>query len=160
MRFVTKNIHRAFPQLDSFSDEQCRLYVRRAQSGLLYRVLQVSISMLMLLALVSALPLALALSGVIMNRFDPSALAVSVAGACLLAALSLPVLAVLHLRDRMLWRLLSRQIGKARCLRCSYSLLGQRLVDGVITCPECGQTTTLSDLGLRSEADLIPRQTV
>lgn len=161
MRLMTRQIYRAFPELDSFSDEQCRFYVARVTSSWRYLAVMpvcvlagiggiavLSITVLRTLALILD---DLRLGAAIREMANP----LIMIGAVLMVVV-LPGIAGLRVRDHVLWLFLRSQIGRARCLGCEYSLLGQRIIAGTITCPECGRATTLHELGMQSADELIP----
>jgi hypothetical protein len=74
---------------------------------------------------------------------------------------TLPALCAFWARDVLLGVFLRRalrgHIDRARCPRCRYVLLGQRVNGSCVSCPECGTATPLGDLGITRE-DLIPRE--
>lgn len=65
-------------------------------------------------------------------------------------------IAALILKDRWLRWAIKRQITSSRCPRCQYVLLGLAVHDGVVTCPECGMSLVLADIGLTPAGLLSP----
>lgn len=158
MRLLTSTkVYRAFPELDRFTDDECERYVAHIVRSTSYRLVMMCI----------ALPVAAA-SCLIVGLFAfrivdlfgiyvmPDASRFLLIPVLATVVLMTPGIASLLTRDAILRRYLNHHVGKARCLTCSYSLLGQATSHGIVRCPECGIQTTLSALGLRSEADLLP----
>jgi hypothetical protein len=160
-----RKLYRAFPELDQFSDEQCEEFVKRAKH--MQGFGDWAIAAVTATALVSCLVLAILqyfLSGALQRA------AISLAGRAMAQHLYpaaivflwvvVPALSALVGRDVVYWRFLKRAIWKRieliRCGTCKYSLLGQHVRSGVVRCPECGEATTLTRLGVDSEADLMP----
>jgi phage FluMu protein Com len=143
MRLPLSRIHRAFPELDSYDDATCKVFVRRALGDLTRQVVDA-------LILVMFYSLMLVLTIVVLSRFgrllfgprarpgfSDDALPVIV---CISSVIGVPVVATLLLRD---WRL-RRRIKKilrdgSGCMRCGYALLGLEVSrHNTIRCPECG----------------------
>ena len=165
MRLPVSKIYRAFPELDRFSDEQCELFVYRARLARSFE----SMNTVVMFAVVAAVGLCCAaqamlsgaLLGFLRRTFGSNLKAQDLQLALSLAMwIAVPALAGLLARDVFLRRRLRdviwRRLEQVRCPHCRYSLLGQRVSDSLIRCPECGGTTTLQTLGLASEEDLIP----
>ncbi|MCC7387146.1 MAG: hypothetical protein IT431_00105 [Phycisphaerales bacterium] len=142
MRLPLSKVHRAFPELDRFSDEQCVRFVRAAgrrgwrpwvHTGLL----------LLLGAVLTAAVLAASL--VVWSWFEQR---LRLGGAAFYAVTSascgvvwlLGAGVLMLLRDRLLIARV-RYVVRARgaCPGCGYSLLGIVVREGnVVVCPECG----------------------
>lgn len=148
MRLVTRKIHRAFPELDRFSDEQCDRFVQAARGGRFARVARGVAMVLLALGLGWLLPtLALAL---FLKALGPSVLTPQVArdqgdivGFTAFALFVLSPITLLLFRDVLL-RIRIRRILRAHsvCTRCDYRLLGLRLDEhNAVVCPECGTRT-------------------
>src|SRR4026209_1150815 len=54
MRILTRQIHRAFPELDRYSDEQCHRFIRAAKRGVWRLLLHVFLISLVFLAILGA----------------------------------------------------------------------------------------------------------
>jgi hypothetical protein len=145
MRIPASEVYRAFAELDRFSDDQCRMFVASAQRN---RRWSRAVAMLgawlaagatwavvgwLWLAVLSAAPL------------GPGPFLV--VGGVSLTILS-GALVGLMIRDRWVRWAVGQQIDAARCPACRYSLLGIPPVEGVITCPECGDGRRVADLSL------------
>lgn len=165
MRIVTRKIYRAFPDLDTFSDDQCEHYVRRVTKSFKYIIVTAPAVMaafgvggiIGILIVVSATAV---LDDLRARAPQPSIVEMMLLLFSVCLIIMMPALSALRVRDHMLWRFVRSQVGRARCLQCDYSLLGQRIVNSIITCPECGRATTLQELGLSSPDELIaPGQT-
>ncbi|HVP73946.1 MAG TPA: hypothetical protein VMS30_09425 [Phycisphaerales bacterium] len=165
MRLPVSKIYRAFPELDRFSDEQCDRFVERARLARSFE----NMSSVVMFSVVAAIGLCCAaqttLSGAMFKLLRNALGSVRDAqdlqfALSLLMWIAVPAFAGLLARDVFLRRRLHdviwRRLEQVRCPHCRYSLLGQRVNDGLIRCPECGGTTTLETLGLASEEDLIP----
>ncbi|MDX2117441.1 MAG: hypothetical protein SFY96_04580 [Planctomycetota bacterium] len=144
MRLITRKIHRAFPELDRFADEQCLRFVKAARSNRWYRVgAGLGLTGLLLAMLFGGL-VGLSMLGGQADRlkndwgFDPLAgfFGVVSIGILLLPALLVPLAArdlLLRLRVRYVLR------HRANCLQCGYRLIGLQIHGAnKVTCPECG----------------------
>jgi hypothetical protein len=149
MRLLTRRIHRAFPELDRYGDEQCLRFVKAARGSRLRRL--AGLAAACLFGVVCAISMTIAVAFTVdrlIPRYDlfettPVGFLVGVAGIILLISLA-PVSAFLArdflLRRRVRFILRSRGV----CLSCWYSLIGLPIGPGnTIHCPECGATTTV-----------------
>ncbi len=147
---TTKALYRAFPELDHFSDEQCRTFVNAAKRGIIPRLLRVTVQLLAAaaaLAVVGWVAVSMAIA-VVPTGYAQTEQLFLVAGALvMLVAFGAAALAYLITRDLLLRRRI-RWVMNARgsCYECSYGLTGLLAVkvdiagtttDAVI-CPECG----------------------
>lgn len=138
MRVLTRQIWRAFPELDRFSDDQCARFVRAARRGVL-----ASIAQTLACAVVASLCLA-AVGGLVWllpaHLWNTSSGFMAVASAATVIAFLSASLSALLVRDMMLRQRLRWVIkAKGTCGNCSYGLLGLPVPDDLrITCPECG----------------------
>lgn len=156
MRFPTHNICRAFPELDGFSDEQCKRFLQATLkkhwlARLLLNLLVVvlfNVGWYGLAYSVFILMLALGIKPGGDSGFGVAILAVvigALAGA----------LTGLLIRDRWLRRRLSARILELACAGCGYSLLGLAAQQGIIICPECGNRCELASRGIEVDTTLI-----
>jgi DNA-directed RNA polymerase subunit RPC12/RpoP len=160
MRLPLTKVYRAFPELDRFTDEQCREYVKHVHlrfpwSRWMYAALANVVAFVVAaLAFWSVAWVTLRPSVTMMPgfRFVDHPLMCS----ALLAALSLGPASLLRywIRHRWLRRRLRECIAEARCANCRYPLLGLAVRDGAVLCPECGERVVLADFGL-TPADLL-----
>jgi hypothetical protein len=153
VRLPTSKVYRAFPELDRFSDEQCRAFVRRASQdsalgscgltvlGLGLGVLTAVawVVLLVLYARLTATP-----SGAI--RLGAVWLVLLVVGVLVLSPL-----AGFFFRDVWLRAAIRASLARTNCRECRYSLLGLHATEGVVTCPECGKRIALADYNLTPE---------
>ncbi|MBS0196977.1 MAG: hypothetical protein JSR77_09475 [Planctomycetes bacterium] len=140
MRLLTRRIHRAFPELDRYDDEQCARFIRAARRGVRRRLW---VTFLVVFAGVFAF----ALSGVAwmqVSRPEDWAQPTPWAKYILLLLLTLPVAAAgpvtAYLTRDWLLRRRIRYILRARgqCMNCHYGLIGLPVgAESEITCPEC-----------------------
>lgn len=146
MRLLTRKIYRAFPELDSYDDEQCRRFIRSARGGL-WRQGIVGIGLLVVGAVLVVASLAAALwVGDWLEKH--TSVRRGAVGDFYLLALTIPVaglgpLAVIVLRDLTL-RLRVRNVLRTRgfCPQCRYSLIGLSVsANATVSCPECGTVT-------------------
>ncbi len=147
MRFPLSKVYRAFPELDRFSDADCRyfcrdIYRREKLTYLAPTVFGVSLVVLMLCMLY--------LQRTRNAWWLPDQL--ELLGSALFAVPS-SILAAIYVRDRFFHRAVRERILGARCSGCRFSLIGLPVRDGTTRCPECGATIVLSDHGL-VEADI------
>ena len=160
MRLPRTRSYRAFPELDAFSDAECRRFTRAAMrhhpvsTTLVHLLLAPAIvSIGVLLALVFwATSGATGLGGKPAHDLGAAGL---VMGATVVVVGSIGLI-WLALRDRWLRRILDDQLGGARCRACGYSLLGLPVMGNHIVCPECGRGFDLRETGL-SQEDVLAR---
>ncbi|MBS0198526.1 MAG: hypothetical protein JSR77_17380 [Planctomycetes bacterium] len=162
MRLPASKVYRAFPELDRFSDEQCEGFValiRRKRSG--------SFNSVMLLGTLAGL---LVLGPVIeFQKFMTERIEVyvpalpdswlwAIAKFLLFVIVTSIIVAAATYIPRDVWMraVISRVIRRARCLGCGYTLLGLDVQGDLVTCPECGEKSSLSQRGL-SEGDIIAK---
>lgn len=154
MRLPLDKPHRAFPELDRFSDKECLRFIAAARRH--HRLFNLLIQALLIPAAALICPLAGVVQFGLTKLLGVGNTPADDLGSTLLSFLSialgttLPCLAWLLVRDRWLRRIIREQLRGASCYACSYSLLGLPIVDNVIICPECGQPFDLR------EADLVP----
>lgn len=159
-RVPLKKIYRAFPELDQFSDVQCERYVAFAKGDIgcaFYFVPPLTAAAAFVVCICVYLAVGRRLG---FGSPNTTAGILFQVVATVTFLFGLPLVGGFLARDALLGLLLRRhvrsRVERTRCPGCRYSLLGQRMVNGVIGCPECGGTTTLEALGLNSEEDLIP----
>lgn len=138
MRLITRNVYRAIPDLDGFSDETCRRIVSQV-----YRLRWLRITVAMIVAFICALPVGIIVALLLATLFDDvrSELSFYIGGLLAIAAIvGVPSFAAFQVRNYMLllgcgW-LVAR---KDRCAGCSYPLTGLRTTpDQTVRCPEWG----------------------
>lgn len=166
MRLMTWKLHRAFPELDRFSDEQCLRFIRatgrswRRVPHLLAVFVTYMVTGLLMGALVG---LTLRAMSVDLSRFDPPvfvAVPLGLVGAVLCA---IPAFMV---RDRLLRGRVRRVLDtRSLCVRCRYSLLGMPVdEDCIVICPECATPTEVDsslgelEVGASGERRFAPRR--
>jgi hypothetical protein len=171
MRIITRRkIYRAFPELDRFSDEQCREYIRRVR---LSQLRELALFLSLLFVGVGSLMGAVHLTRTILDSPDERRLQVEliVRGMAwayvlgwvvyLFLVAATPCLLTLLTRDIVLGAFLKQalhgHLKRTACPGCRYQLLGLPLGDaGAVRCPECGRRTTILELGLDGPEDLLP----
>lgn len=157
MRLPLAKIYRAFPELDRFSDEECRGFVAQAsKAGLDWTTAaRAAGGVFTISAFLIAIPLSMtigALTGAaIWGVRGPRPFWM---GLSLLVGITVPLVGNLMLRDFVLRRRIRRRLLSAECAACRYSLLGLAWRDGLVKCPECGTSNDLRGRGLKPE-DLI-----
>ncbi|HVP73947.1 MAG TPA: hypothetical protein VMS30_09430 [Phycisphaerales bacterium] len=164
LRLPVSKIYRAFPELDRFSDEQCERYVAFAKGdiGCLFFIIPPLATVALFVMCVFVFINAAAWANFRIHGTMSVVTGIVYAVGVISFLFGLPLAGGFLARDLVLHRLLRRhvrsRVERTRCPACRYSLLGQRVVAGVIGCPECGGTTTLAALGLLSEDELIPNE--
>ncbi|HVU62588.1 MAG TPA: hypothetical protein VHC70_01330, partial [Phycisphaerales bacterium] len=142
MRLIRSKVFRAIPELDRFSDDQCRRFVSAANSSWRRRLLRwIIVGLAGLIGAIGACALI-----VPTNLWIQNLLRVDDLGGAIIAlivgslAFALGLLPTLILRDSLLRLTIRRLIRRCgACPRCHYSLLGMRIAgDHSIICPECG----------------------
>lgn len=158
MRLPTSKIWRAFPELDRFNDARCVRYVRQAKAK---RRASGSVLVLLVPVFVIVWLVSMGLSVGLMDMLYPGGAGPGAVGTILALflfagtplALSMTLLLA---RDRWLHRAVRDRLNVARCLGCSYSLLGLTPLEGgrVVVCPECGREGELTDEMLEQMREL------
>ena len=141
MRFIASPIYRAFPELDGFTDEQCRNYLQRVYGGVPARVA------VGLVSLVLGVGVAFAVGWVCVSVANANPGRTSIVGVFALAAVIAAFgFGTLISRDVLLRLLVRRVLGEVGlCPSCDYSAMGLLVsVDFAVTCPECGNGIDLS----------------
>jgi hypothetical protein len=153
-RLPTRRVYRAFRELDTYSDEQCRRFVQAAKGSIRRRLFALAVIVLVTLIGTSA---GIVGFWYVQNTwFDPHRSLnighplVTWYGWLLNIALGItacavgPILGYLT-RDFFLIRRI-RHILRTRgtCISCRYTLVGLFVAPDLnVTCPECGTTTTV-----------------
>lgn len=160
MRIPFSKVHRAFPELDVFSDAECRTFVQLAQRERAVGLLGTAMG-----AVVASIGSGSFAAYVVWKSLkewlgDPDLrptndvlfgiLFVLTTFAGIFAAAFVGLL----IRDFWIRWAISSRLRIARCGRCTYSLLGLSVIDDRVQCPECGDSTRLSDRGL-TPADIL-----
>lgn len=158
MRLPISKVYRAFPELDRFSDAECRAYVQRAVKRHWMSMILVGIGAVAAMILVWSTYFAVV--GVLSSVFGLGHLARSSQWGDLVIVLTVvggvasgPVVALM-IRDFWLRRAIAKQLTGTRCHLCEYQLIGLQVSGGAVQCPECGTRTILADFGL-VPADLL-----
>ena len=156
MRLPLSKLYRAFPELDRFTDEQCRAYVARAQRRNLWRTVGGFLAALtaMLLTWMCAGTILGVGAGALIDRLQDDATSLWIVTSGFAAVVFLGALCALVVRDLWLRWLVRMELRGARCPGCDYSLLGLRVENDGVVCPECGASLSLTTMGLTPE-DLI-----
>lgn len=163
MRFVVRDIRRAFQELDPFTDEQCRGYIADAYSqfsGITSGFTMLGVAASTALLAVSC-PFAMGFVTFLETRVwkDPWSPYPRLVGVPIMFAWWLFVgWTAFAFRDLGLRKAIRRRLAGARCSTCSYSLLGLTVTDGSVTCPECGLSENLHARGLSAADILAPEQ--
>jgi hypothetical protein len=147
--FTRHNLARAFPELDRYSDEQRRRFLRSAKGSLWRRGARG-------LVILSTWPLTCAvLTGAMWGliwllspghdtgRFDPSLFVGVLVFGIGFASLVLPFFVLLLTRDVLVHRRVRTVLrDRGKCTGCGYVLVGMPVGEGArVTCPECGVVT-------------------
>ncbi len=146
MRIPGRKIHRAFPELDRFSDDQCARFVRAANRGFWWGSLRFVVwgatGGCILAAVVVGGSLLLGTWQTWLGEDLVEMLALLPPWLILLAVVPLLLLAA---RDWLLCRRVRSILAtRGRCQGCGYGLLGLPVDEKlVVTCPECGAKTTV-----------------
>ena len=163
MRLPFSRIYRGFPELDKFSDEECCAYIARARA---------KHKPSLRVAMACAVPVSTAVSLIVLTlmiaaagwvrAMQPSTLRNKLEVAFDLATpiVVIPVGAVIILLMYDFWLrwAIRKDLIRAVCPRCGYSLLGLNVVDASVVCPECGDAIRLTNIGL-TPADVLAEQT-
>lgn len=166
MRIPISKVYRAFPELDPYSDEVCRGYLRQARRATLMRRLLFGCLGLILGAVLGIGTIAV-IGFILSNVWTPNnaifpAVTVIVS---LFSIIMFPWLGGALAADAVLARDLRRRLRTTGCPSCRYSLVGQvpfkdvRASRWFVRCPECGSLTPVGRGGIH-RVDLIHGQVV
>lgn len=159
MRLLVVELHRAFPELDPFTDQQCLSYVAEArkQFASVWMPMQalgvfLCLAMLFLSCFIGAFLASFLDDTLDLDIGSPAhpLIMVCVLGSWWLAAGWTPF----ALRDVGLRRAIRKRLDGACCSGCGYSLLGLAVADNRVLCPECGKHESLTARGL-TPADIL-----
>ncbi len=150
-RWVVRHIWRAFPELDTYSDDECRTFVRAVRRE---RILTAIRALLLAAAPTTAVVGGMIIAAVVYEWLETYSLSESVLGSTLqLTAVGLSMAAVglvsaltcLVLRDWLLRRRLHAVLDVGgHCRGCGYSFIGLIIPESLrIRCPECGMESTV-----------------
>jgi len=160
MRMPISDIHRAFSELDRFTDAECRRFIAGAVRhrpgehiavalGAVVAALAVACLLIAAIAFLAAAPLRL------MEQRQGFSYEGAVGAMVAVPALVGGVIGYL-IRDRWLRRIIRLQLRGTDCPGCGYSMLGLAAPEGAALCPECGHLFVLADHDMTAE-DLIVR---
>lgn len=154
MRFPFTKIYRAFPELDTYRDDQCERFVNAARGRRWQRLLRVGVTIAV--GFVGQVVLWLMIGYV--SNFIPSNTTGAgsenkdglfiVLGLLLLFPLGLiGFLPAIFLRDRMLLGQIRKiLIERGSCMQCHYSLIGLPVFERqFVKCPTCKKPVVLKD---------------
>lgn len=154
MRLPLVKLHRAFPELDRFSDAQCRDMIHRVVAR--NHFITFAVSMIAVLCCIGVFA-AIMWPGVsLARRFLAPMQQDPVLGVIMLVAAIAGLIASFLIRDLFVRRSITSWILSARCEGCRYSLIGLVAMNSVIRCPECGCDNDLKARGVDPET-LVPR---
>ena len=125
MKLITHKIHRAFPALDHFSDAQGAHIIAAARGGIFARLCMVGIQLILAASLTF-------LVGELLMRMTDRALFIPLT----IGTFGVTFLFVRHWLLRFKVNLHLQRVGF--CLACRYTLIGLRVIDCAVLCPECG----------------------
>jgi len=155
VRLISRKIWRAFPELDRYDDEACRLYVRQARS--LSNVGRGALLVILSLPVTAGIwYLVLRLLGRAASGFLSGDTVQEILGLVIsLGIVWCPIVCALVVRDFWLRHCLKKQIMGTACA-CGYSLIGLQIGEDdarepIVMCPECGLVSRLSDINLRPQ---------
>jgi hypothetical protein len=158
------NWYRAWPELNDYSEAECRSMMLRARvrrGDAMWVLPLAGVGVLALLVGVFAsvasgiVHRARVRSGAAAWYWEDAGVHVVWAGS-LVVFLVMSVVVGVAIRRVLIIRSVLNHLERARCPYCLFSLCGLVLELGAVTCPECGARIVLADEGLTPE-DLLPR---
>ncbi|MCA9274471.1 MAG: hypothetical protein KDA29_00440 [Phycisphaerales bacterium] len=165
MRLISRKLWRAYPQLDRYSDEVCKRYMRHAfHRRNLWKGVLLLITTVIVAIVVAAVSIHFfgyevqAYSG--SRRGSVSIMfGLMIVGAFLTSVLWFPVVSCFIVRDFWLRHVIQKQLQSTNCSGCDYQLLGLTIEreeqSAFVTCPECGNRVELNT-GHIMEGDVDP----
>ncbi len=161
MRLLTTKIWLAYPELDRYDDDVCKSYIKRAkrlQNAWKFWLISLLALPIAWASWVGLMFATASLTELRSFRSSPGFLQDIFVSVMASGIAWVPLGTQLILRDRWLHRCVRKQLVGVQCPPCGYSLIGLTINNPEapsVHCPECGQVTLLSDLGL-TEADIDP----
>ncbi|MBI1189407.1 MAG: hypothetical protein GC200_01825 [Tepidisphaera sp.] len=142
MRLITKSkIYRAFPELDSYDDDDCQRFVARALESMGFKLATAGVMILMLVGVIPlTLYLGAELATEVSDDFFRRSLDLELTALFWMIGLVLVIACAFWVRDVLIGRRVRRLLRtQGRCVRCNYSLLGLEISPELtVVCPECG----------------------
>jgi len=141
MRLWRRKSWRAFPELDTFSDEQCAIWVREIRRREVLSALQMLYFAFAAMVMTAAAVVSagihgarwlMHLSGIAIHRYETAAI-------LMVLGLVAGLLVGKYIHDRWLRKHLRQRLRGLLCVGCRYPLAGVQPNGIVLTCPECGQ---------------------
>lgn len=154
MRLPLTKLHRAFPELDAFSDAQCRDMINRVVAR--NHVLTVAVSVGAFACCVGTFAAIMWISAFLADRYLAPVRRDDVIALALVIAAIAGLIVSFLVRDLFIRRSINSWILSARCEGCRYSLIGLTATQSIIRCPECGCANDLRMRGVDPET-LVPR---
>lgn len=161
MRLISRKIWRAFPELDRYDDQVCRLYVRHAKrlknawKGVLLILATLFVALVVWVVLLR-LNVGYIEKITAANHGDYAPIVITAATTGLFW---FPVLCALIVRDLWLRFCIRSHLRTSNCARCGYNLIGLTILgendSRFVVCPECGIRTALNT-GHITESDINP----
>ena len=150
-RWVVRQIWRAFPELDPYTDDECRTFVRAVRRE---RVLTAIRALLLAASPITAVVGSVIIAALVYGWLERYSLSESALGSTLqltAVGLSMAVVGLLSafaclvLRDWLLRRRLRAVLGVGgHCRGCGYSFIGLIIPETLrVRCPECGMECTV-----------------
>jgi hypothetical protein len=160
MRMPISEIHRAFPELDRFTDAECQRFIAGAVRhrpvehvavalGAVVAALAVACVLIAATAFLGAAPLR------VLEQRRGFSYETAVGVMFAVPALVGGIVGYI-IRDCWLGRIIRIQLRGTGCPGCGYSMLGLAAPEGAALCPECGHLFVLADHDMTA-ADLIVR---
>jgi DNA-directed RNA polymerase subunit RPC12/RpoP len=151
MRFSRSKRWRAYPELNGYSDEQCRVWIQQVE-----KCEQVSLRSRMRVAYLGATIFALlstftVVGGTVLYVRGPRPNPVLAPISLVIVAAQgtlIPFEIVRGTRYRWRGRMLRKLLSIPKCPWCKYPLVGLRTDDGDVRCPECGNRAMIEHAAL------------
>lgn len=160
-RIPLNKLYRAFPELDAFTDAECELYVKRVHAQRATHRAELAAGFALTLTGCAAILMVLThLAGwarqLAHHPIDRRMWESLILTASVILIISAVFLAWFLVRDWALIHAIRTRLLLVRCPACRQSLVGVPNDSDQVRCPECGQTHSLTALGLTPD-DLRPR---
>jgi hypothetical protein len=147
---VRRKIYRAFPELDTYPDEQCERFVRAATRSCATRLCHAAVILAVFAAgLIVAVVVMVWTGGMVQRLYDQPGAAAAlliIPIAIMFIGLGVPPVAAYVARDLLLRRRLRNLLWVAsNCPTCGYWLVGLPVRNASAVCPECGLTVEVDE---------------
>lgn len=157
MRLPLTKPWRAYPELDRYSDTQCRAIMNQAHRAFqLWRtIFAVCAILLSVIGFFCCMFACVSFAGMLDKTFRERHV-LKLTGLALILSSLIPIILVMFGSRLVTSRALRAHLGALKCFACRYLLIGLRIEstdarNPGVACPECGSFNPLLDMGIQAQ---------